>query len=154
MRTRRGPDYSKYLKLVKELNILSKGYVKVGILSDGSTADGVSILEYAIYNEYGTQFIPARPFLREATERPGNQAIISRFIEEQVSKVVDSKGAFTARDALTAIGEFVRGKIIYSIRNGSWTPNAPSTLKGKQSGTTPLINQGDLIRSIEFEVVL
>ena len=154
MIVRNGPDYNKYLKLVKELSILSKGYVKVGILSDGSTDDGVSILEYAIYNEYGTSRIPARPFLREATERPDNQAIISRFIEAQVTKVVNSKGEFSAKDALTAIGEFVRGRIILSIKDGKWAPNSPSTIKGKNGRTTPLIDKGDLIRAIEFEVVL
>lgn len=155
MIVRRGPDYPNYLRLIKELNNLRRGYVKVGILSDGAISDdGTSVLEYAIYNEYGTSKIPARPFLREATERPDNQAQISQFIERQVSKVIESKGAFTARDALTAIGEFVRGRIILSIKDGRWAPNAPSTIKGKNGRTTPLIDSGDLIAHIDFEVVL
>ena len=36
--------------------------VAVGILS-GSANDGVSIAEYATYNEYGTKHIPSRPFM-------------------------------------------------------------------------------------------
>lgn len=154
MRVVYGPGYAHYKKVIKELSELSKKRIKVGILRDSAkNADGVTILEYAIYNEYGTQFIPARPFFREATEHPKAEADIQNYIKSKISEIISSNGSYTADQAAIAIGEYVRGKIIYSIRNGSWTPNAPSTLKGKQSGTTPLINQGDLIRSIEFEVV-
>ena len=125
---RRGPDYSSFLRLMKELDRARKGYVKIGILSEGPSEDGVNILEYAIYNEYGTSKIPARPFLREATDSPAGSAEISAYVELQLSKIIATKGAFTAHDALTAIGEFVRGKIILSIKTGRWAPNAPSTI--------------------------
>ena len=154
MRVVYGPGYAYYRKVIKELDRLSKKKIKVGILRDSAkNAEGVTILEYAIYNEYGTQFIPARPFFRESTEHPQAESDIQNYIQSRISEKISSNGSYTAEQAATAIGEYIRGKIIYNKRNGSWTPNAPSTLKGKQSGTTPLINQGDLIRAIEFEVV-
>ena len=49
-------------KLDKELKYLSSHAVKVGVLGDGSN-NGVSVQDYAIFNEYGTsRGIPPRPF--------------------------------------------------------------------------------------------
>lgn len=154
MTERRGADYNSFMRLLRELDNAKRGYVRIGILSEGHSEDGINVLEYAIYNEYGTSTVPARPFLREATESPNGSFIISNYVEQQLSKIINTKGAYTAKDALTAIGEFVRGRIIASIKTGRWAPNAPSTIKGKNGRTTPLIDSGDLIRSIDFEVVL
>ena len=50
-------------KLDKELKYLQAHAVKVGVLGNGST-NGISVQDYAIFNEYGTSRIPARPFFR------------------------------------------------------------------------------------------
>ena len=52
-------------KLEKELKYLSSHAVKVGVLwSGGSLKSNTDVQEYAIFNEYGTSKMPARPFFR------------------------------------------------------------------------------------------
>jgi len=52
-------------KLQKELEYLQTHAVRVGILwSGGSLKSNTDVMDYAIFNEYGTSHIPKRPFFR------------------------------------------------------------------------------------------
>lgn len=150
---RHGPGYQEFFNTIKELQKMNNKRIRIGILNESlKNAEGITILEYAIYNEYGTRNMSARPFFREATERSDNEREIKDYIESQIEKIVNSKGRYSSTEALNSIGEYVRGKVIDSIKNGSWANNMPSTIK-KKGRNTPLIDDGDLIRSIEFEVI-
>lgn len=91
--------------------------------------------------------IPSRPFMRDYFDR--DKAKIERFAMGQIKRVVMKQT--DAETAFLRIGEFVQRGIQKNIRNGNWTPNAPSTIRQKKSAR-PLIDTGRMIQSIRPEV--
>ena len=145
-----GDKYKQFLAKMAEI----AGGVKAGILNNATTTDGKSIAEYAMYNEFGTSRIPARPFLRTvAKEKP------KQWIGEMVRHV---RGRATNPDiwkqALGLAGESMKSDIKDSIQNGNWVPNAPATVKakarkGKVEPDHPLIDTGQMLAAVSYEVV-
>lgn len=145
-----GDKYKRFLAKMSEI----AGGVKAGILNNATTTDGKSIAEYAVYNEFGTKNIPSRPFMRTvAKEKP------KQWIGEMVRHV---RGRATDpaiwKQALGVAGESMKSDIKDSIQNGNWTPNAESTVeakrrKGKVEPDHPLIDTGQMIAAVSYEVV-
>lgn len=145
-----GDKYKKFLAKMAEI----AGGVKAGILDNATTTDGKSIAEYAVYNEFGTSRIPARPFMRTvAKEKP------KQWIGEMVRHV---RGRATDpaiwKQALGVAGESMKSDIKDSIQNGNWTPNAEATVnakrrKGKVEPDHPLMDTGQMFAAVKFEVV-
>lgn len=125
--------------IIKELEKLSIVKVVAGI-TDGSIA------EYATVNEYGLNDIPARPFMRNTY-----QENISNYRNLVENAVYDVLGGDDAELALTKVGMQMQNDIKDNIRNGDWTPNAPSTIERKGS-SKPLIDKGKMLGSIHFEI--
>ena len=144
-----GDKYKAFLAKMAEI----AGGVKAGILNNATTTDGKSIAEYAIYNEFGTSRIPARPFMRTvAKEKP------KQWIGEMVRHV---RGRATDpaiwKQALGVAGESMKSDIKDSIQNGIWTPNAEATVnakrrKGKVEPDHPLMDTGQMIAAVSYEV--
>ena len=148
------------VKALKEIEYLATRQVEIGILAIDKSLTGengkITILEYAIYNEYGTPSMPARPFMRNAFD--SNKGIISNLIQAAPKKVI--KGEKSGKEALMEIGETIRGLIIQSIATAqAWAvPNDPKTLKiktknGQANNTKPLIDNRFLIKSIRYQIV-
>ena len=148
------------VKSLKEIEYLTTRQVEIGILAIDKSLTGenkkTTILEYAIYNEYGTPSMPARPFMRNALD--SNKGIISNLIQAAPKKVI--KGEKSGKEALMEIGETIRGLIIQSIATAqAWAvPNDPKTLKiktknGQANNTKPLIDNKFLIKSIRYQIV-
>nr|DAN26517.1 MAG TPA: virion morphogenesis protein [Caudoviricetes sp.]DAP25858.1 MAG TPA: virion morphogenesis protein [Caudoviricetes sp.] len=148
------------VKSLKEIEYLTTRQVEIGILAIDKSLTGenkkTTILEYAIYNEYGTSSMPARPFMRNALD--SNKGIISNLIQAALKKVI--KGEKSGKEALMEIGETIRGLIIQSIATAqAWAvPNDPKTLKiktknGQANNTKPLIDNRFLIKSIRYQIV-
>ena len=148
------------VKALKEIEYLTTRQVEIGILAIDKSLTGenkkITILEYAIYNEYGTPSMPARPFMRNALD--SNKGIISNLIQAAPKKVI--KGEKSGKEALMEIGETIRGLIIQSIATAqAWAvPNDPKTLKiktknGQANNTKPLIDNRFLIKSIRYQIV-
>ena len=148
------------VEICQEMGYLSKHTVEIGILAIDKSLTGedgkTSILEYAIYNEFGTPSIPARPFMRNALD--SNKEYIGNLIKTAVADVV--KGIIKGKPALMRVGETIRGLIIQSIATAqAWAiPNNPKTLKiktknGQANNTKPLIDNRFLIRSIRYQIV-
>ncbi len=110
---------------------------------------GMSIAQIARINEFGTATIPARPFMRLAAinfnrDRNDIQAKIGK-------KVID--GVITPEQALGQIGLAMEAKIVDSIKNGNWPPNAESTAKAKGfKKNTPLIDTGQMFQNVTSKV--
>ena len=147
-------------KVLRELEYLANHGVEIGILAIDKSLTGedgkTSILEYAIYNEFGTSSIPPRPFMRNTIDT--NEEYISNLIQETPNKVL--KGELTGKEALMRIGETIRGLIIQSIATAqAWAvPNDPKTLKIKTkneqtNNTKPLLDNRFLIKSIRYQIV-
>ena len=148
------------LDICKEIDYLANHRVEIGILAIDREKKGkenkATILQYAIWNEFGTKYIPARPFMRNALDN--NKEAISKLIKNAVADV--AKGSIKGREALMRIGEDIRGKVIVSIATaGQWAvANAKSTLRiktkdGQINNIKPLLDNRFLIKSIRYQIV-
>ena len=123
--------------------------IKAGVLEGAGTyKNGVSVAEVATYNHYGTEHIPARPFIAIATdENKGFQSEIA----EEIGKMMDSP-ANSVNNALHSVGTVMKGKIKGVIGTGKLKPNHPKTVKIK-GHDMPLIGLTyKLMDSIDYEV--
>ena len=136
-------------KLDKELKYLQTHAVKVGVLGNGS-ANGVSVQDYAIFNEYGTSHIPKRPFFRLSVGTQKAQNEIKEYLNTQIENVVS--GELTGQGAYENLGIFVVQKIKKTIMSGNFAPLDPKTIKRKGQ-STPLIDTHSLYHSIDYEIV-
>ena len=142
-------------KLDKELKYLSSHAVKVGVLGDGSN-NGVSVQDYAIFNEYGTsRGIPPRPFFRLSVGTANAQNEIKEYMKSQVELII--AGELTGEEAYNNLGNFVVKKIKDTIDKGGFTALDPKTIKLREkrgnNSTKPLMDTHSLYESINFEIV-
>lgn len=142
-----------------ELNKIAGSYVIVGFPESVQTKSqskngrvkkgGQSMASIAAQNEFGTDIIPSRPFMRPAVDE--NIAQITRVIDSEYTKVIEGKR--TVEFSLSAIGIYMEGLIRKKIRDVHFPPNAASTIKIKKS-SKPLIDFGQMISSIMHKVIL
>jgi HK97 gp10 family phage protein len=101
--------------------------------------------ELAKMLHYGTQTIPARPFLEDGIRQ--NIGKLKRAMQEEAKKAIEGKKPNWDKVGTMAVGaiqEFVRGDY-YKQR----VPNSKYTQKYK-GGDTPLIDGADLINSLVY----
>lgn len=139
-------------QVVRNSRALQGRGVKIGVQSDaGRDPDsGVSLVDIAVINEYGTDTIPARPAMRDFFEK--NRATIERAMDAAATQVQD--GRMSPDVALGRLGELVvGGQKAHFQASSSWAvPNAPATVRRKGS-STPLIDDGVLVNAIRAKVV-
>lgn len=137
-----------YIRIQRDIRALRDRSVKVGIMGS-ETVKGVSVVDYAMYNEFGTRNIPARPFMATTYAQYGDQ--MSQFIDYLASRMF--VGLISADRVLRVIGESYQAKVQMTIRNAKeWAvPNAPGTIAQKGS-SSPLIDTGRMIQSVRYEI--
>lgn len=112
------------------------------------------VLDRAFYNEFGTEHIPERPFMRLALKK-GGPALTNALevggvgIIRAAANGQDVVGA--KRRALGVIGIEAQGLIQESITSLSSPPNAASTIRQKGS-SNPLIETGQMRQSVTWRV--
>lgn len=130
-----------------QIDELKKLQVHVGFQAGQDTEeDGIDVAGIAILNELGTSSTPARPFMRKSVDE--NSSKIKSMCATQLKRLVH--GA-TARDVLEKIGVFQKGLIQQKIVNGTFEPNAPSTIR-KKGSSRPLIDTGRMRQSVSYIV--
>jgi hypothetical protein len=140
--------YRKRVKAIHETaeNPLS---ITVGVHSGEGSAtyeDGATVLEVAIWNEFGTSRIPARSFLRAWFDENRDEA---KELWEALLKQV-ALGKITREVAIERFGLHCVGQIQERIASNIPPPNADSTVKRKGSSVA-LIDTGQLRSSITFK---
>src|SRR5215471_14708665 len=81
-------DYG-FTRIELDLKQLRGRAVKVGIMGNGQV-DGVAVVDYATYNEFGTsRGIPARPFMAKTADEKREE--IADFAEYLVGRIIDGK---------------------------------------------------------------
>lgn len=145
--------------VVAEIEKLNNSYVKVGFQQGEVTKSqtkgqrskkaGLSMPQIAAQNEFGTEHIPARPFMRTSFDE--NREKINRAISGEYDKIVAGQG--TVKKSLNLIGLLMTQLIQKKIREIHYPPNAPSTIARKGS-SKPLIDFGQMIQSVRHEVVI
>lgn len=138
----------KYTKAFSQLRRIGDFRTKVGVHDDGATYDdGTKVIEVAIWNHFGTQNIPARPFITASLElaRPELKALYARLVAGVIA------GKITDEFAAQYLGQWAVKEIVDNINRGLFQANAPSTVAAKGSDT-PLIDTAQLKGSIRAEV--
>ena len=137
-----------YSRIFKDIKSMDGKGVKVGIMG-GTSAKGVSVIDYAVWNEFGTKHIPKRPFMQRTADESLAETL--KFTEHLVGKMID--GGISSDLVLKNLGEFYVKKIKMTIRNAKeWAAaNADSTIARKGS-SSPLIDIGLMVNSVTYEV--
>jgi hypothetical protein len=136
-------------RIIAETMGLAAAGVKFGIQSGSGSHEGTDLLDIAIYNEYGTERIPARPFMRDFANK--NNEVLGTAMERQAEKIMKGMPIHTA---MMQLGEFAqKHQKAHIVRAFLWAkPNAPSTIKQKGS-SKPLVDTGALANAVRYEVL-
>lgn len=129
---------------------LFRGYeVTVGIHEKEGARDagGITNADAGFFNEFGTSRIPERSFLRSTFDKGSK---VYKDTSKEAAAFVVRTGASLDK-ALAILGLKVSSDVKEAIRSRIDPPNAPSTI-AKKGSSTPLIDTGQLLNSIDFEV--
>ena len=139
-----------FKNFAKLLDNLAKVKIEAGVFSDVGTnpKSGESIAEYAFYNEYGTEHIPARPFMSLTADSRGEHW--TKLMTDCFDKALETEGNNIDYD-LGRIGERITGDIRETISSNISPANAESTVKRKKSSRT-LIDTGALRAAISSKI--
>jgi hypothetical protein len=134
----------------RELERAKGREVAVGILQGSVDGNGVSIAEYATYNEFGTSSIPSRPFMAMSFDE--NKADIEADFVRQGKAMIEGKR--TANEALTIIGQKHAGRIQTTITGRDILPKlADSTVKAKKGSTKTLVGiDGAMANAVQISI--
>ena len=143
-----------------ELRKLAALEVRVGFTAGGAgrgangepvsaeeCGSGATVAEIAAFNEFGTEHIPARPFMRQSAEN--NKDAISAMCRIQMEAL--ARGETDADGALRALGALQVGLVQHEMTEGGFAENAESTKKRKDS-SMPLIDTGRMRQSVHYVV--
>lgn len=124
-----------------------KPAVKIGVLasSNEKVESGIDLVGYASANEFGTNRIPERSFMRATIDESGPQ--INRLINFLGQKIAEGKLLLT--DALPIVGEFVETKIKKKIGSNLPPPNAESTILRKLSKSKGKKGNAEKVRYVK-----
>lgn len=141
-------------KILKEVQNLKGNIIKVGIQhGTGVFARNISnkhdarVAQYAFYNEFGTEKIPQRSFMRTAFDE--NLKKIEIAIEIEYQKVLSK--SMSTDVMLGRIGLLMTNFIQKKIRSIFSPPNSPVTIAKKKS-SKPLIDTGRMINSVRYVI--
>ena len=141
---------------IKDLKKYKGAFVSVGVHEGAGNYTGggkeeVSVVEVALWNEFGTKYMPERSFIRSTVDE--NQGLINAWRQEAIGKITEGK--WTVEKALEAIGFRLKLLIETKIKSNVPPPNAPSTLAIKKrdgAGSATLMHTKLLSRSITYQV--
>ena len=111
---------------------------------------GADVIAKAAANEFGTETIPERSFMRSTVDE--EQRVYLDHLERAAGEFADGRQGRAVqtleRLGLRAVGD-IQEKIV-ELRD---PPNAPSTIASKGS-SNPLIDTGNMRQSVDYLVVL
>lgn len=138
------PEGQQFYRMLAEL---ADKEVRIGFQhGEASEDDGTDICDIAAWNELGTEHIPSRPFLRKSVDE--NEGKINQFLQAEARSLASGK---TAETLLNEIGDFQKSLVQEKITEGSFTPNAESTIRRKGS-SKPLIDTGRMRQSVNYVI--
>ena len=139
-------------KIERELKSAKKLVALVGIPSDAKRHEdnpniGLAQIAYIMEKGSAVNNIPARPFMHQTRERNEKRVLgLSKKLLKNLSN-----GSTTAMDAIKKLGVTYEGAMKRIFIEGSFAPNALSTIRKKKS-SRPLIDTSLLRQSIKFKV--
>ena len=136
----------------KKITTLNKKEVAVGFpagkgLGTPYYKTGASVIQVAIWNNYGTRRIPPRPFFDLGAIR----------IQRELHLIADAdirlclQGKLDATTMMNQWGVKSKGIIQEQILNTSSPPDAPRTI-AKKGSAHPLIDTGHMMQSVTYVI--
>jgi len=123
--------------------------VAVGILEGSKNGEGLSIAEYAAANEFGTDKIPDRPFMRTAFDE--SKAKISQDMNREGKRM--AMGQSTAQKALTIIGQRHASRIQNVITGRDFLPKlSQQTIDAKSGSSKTLVDTSAMVNAVQISV--
>lgn len=117
--------------------------VDIGIHAD----EDQQLIVIAAANEFGTEHIPARSFIRSTVDENGQR--YAQAAEGLLGRMVD--GEISKFQALELMGQLIEADIKKKIVALHEPPNAPATIRRKGSDN-PLIDTGNMLQSIRYVI--
>ena len=140
-----------FKELRRRFGQINRARVAVGIFEDAPpTEDGFSMANLAAVHEFGSSDgrIPQRSFIQSTVDVNTNE--YQKEFERKTDNVV-TKGA-SASGELFKFGQRIRRDIINRIRGGEITPALQQSTIDRKGSSTPLIDTGALLGSINARV--
>jgi hypothetical protein len=136
-------------RLVRNVSSIEGRGVSFGIQAGDDTEEGTDVLDIAIFNEFGTDTIPPRPFMRDFADK--NMAVLQQAMERILGRV---EAGAPVDQALGQLGQFAADAQRAHVRaSPEWAePNAAATVKAKKSAV-PLIDDAVMVNAIRDEVL-
>lgn len=134
--------------ILRQLGELDHIDVLVGVQADaGADKEGVRNVDKAFWNEFGTENIPERSFLRSAFDENEED------LHTTVARLWDAvkAGRATADQVARILGQRHEDQVKMKIKDGPFKANSPLTVALKGS-TKPLIDSGQMRQSIRYVV--
>lgn len=136
-------------RFFKAMAVLQEYKVRIGFQAGAVDADsGADMADVAMWNEFGTETIPARPFMRDSVDAHIGE--IANFMDTMLEKIIFD--GMDAKEVLEQIGIFQKGLMQKELSRGNFKPNAPATI-AKKGSAQPLIDTGRMRQSISYEIV-
>ncbi len=138
------------LQKVTESPSRGKASTRAGVIdplaSQQHNDSGLPIGIVAQFQEFGTPTIPARSFVKAPFKKnePRYRAMLRAALKIEEG--------LTSEQVLAPIGELMAADMKQAVKDMVPPPNAPSTIKRKES-STPLIETSVLVNSITSDVV-
>lgn len=132
-------------KFMAELNWIADRNLHVGFQrGKGVYENGADVADVAMYNEFGTSKIPARPFMEQSFKRHEQEYV------EECENIFNAMIKGQKTDALIRkFGKKVKQDIVDEIELGQFVPNAPKTV-AKKGFNKPLFETGLLEMSVSY----
>lgn len=130
-------------ELLARLTDEQPSHVDTGIFGE----QGEDLLLIALFNEFGTENIPERPYIRSTVDAKAEAW--GKLAKSLVRQMHD--GDMTKSQALGIMGLQIKSDIQTTIKVLREPPNAPSTIRRKGSDN-PLIDTGRLRQSVISKV--
>jgi hypothetical protein len=129
--------------------------IAVGVMDEATNPQtGALVVEYAIYNEYGTQHIEARPAIRATLE--ANEEYYEELFAKLIMDGLNGEGPMDPEAAAEIVAVVMEGNIKKNISEWDDPPNSKETQarKVKEDGTLvgPLKDTGAYLKAIYARV--
>lgn len=143
---RSGPGAGKVAAVVKGLDGLE---AKVGWFESALYPDGTPVAYVATIHEFGTDKIPARPFMRPAVADHGQEWMDQ--LAAGARMAIESDGAMRPVEVLDAVAQVAAGNVGDAIQAVMSPALKPVTI-ARKGHAKPLIDTGQMFQSVTGKV--
>lgn len=139
-----------YKSMRQRLALMKGSYTKVGVQVGAREADGITdMVTVAASNEFGTDTIPERSFLRSTFDE--EQENLKTISAGEAQAIIE--GTKTVDVSLALMGEYFTGRVQAKIHSHPPPPNSPETIARKGSSGT-LIDSGAMVQAIRHVEII